>query len=105
MGLVGLDGGQRGLGVEAGQQRHVAALEQRRARPHDRPVVVERPGHDQPGAGHEAERRRPSGSTRAGSPDTISFGRPVEPPEVGAFHDGDTTSGNGLALGGAGSGR
>ena len=47
----------------------------------------------------------PSGSTRAGSPDTISFGRPVEPPEVGAFHDGDTTSGNGLALGGAGSGR
>src|SRR5579875_1274739 len=25
----------------------------------------------------------------------MSFGRPVEPPDVGAFHEGDTTSGKG----------
>ena len=30
-----------------------------------------------------------SGSSCAGSPDTISFGRPVDPPDVGAFHAGD----------------
>src|SRR5438105_15226970 len=36
-----------------------------------------------------------SGSMSDGSPDTINFGRPVEPPEVGAFHAGDTASGNG----------
>ena len=30
-----------------------------------------------------------------GSPDTISFGRPVEPPDVGAFQAGDTASGSG----------
>ncbi len=36
-----------------------------------------------------------SGSIIAGSPDTISFGRPVEPPDVGAFHAGEMTSGNG----------
>jgi hypothetical protein len=27
----------------------------------------------------------------------MSFGLPVEPPEVGAFHDGDVTSGKGLS--------
>ncbi len=37
----------------------------------------------------------PAGSMSEGSPDMISFGRPVEPPEVGAFHDGATTSGSG----------
>src|SRR5918997_1969583 len=38
----------------------------------------------------------PSGSSRLRSPDTISFGRPVEPPDVGAFQAGDTASGSGL---------
>src|SRR3954447_11124950 len=37
----------------------------------------------------------PSGSTRAESPETISLGRPVEPPDVGAFHAGDTASSSG----------
>jgi hypothetical protein len=41
-----------------------------------------------------------SRSSIAGSPDTISFGRPVEPPDVGAFHALDTTSGNGSASAG-----
>src|SRR5665213_2677644 len=36
-------------------------------------------------------------STRPGVPDTISLGRPVDPPEVGAFHDGDTASGRSLS--------
>src|SRR5271154_5136315 len=36
-----------------------------------------------------------SGSHSAGSPDTMSFGRPVDPPDVGAFHAGETASGSG----------
>ena len=36
-------------------------------------------------------------STRPGVPDTISFGRPVEPPEVGAFQDGEIVSGRSLS--------
>src|SRR5438552_8728915 len=43
----------------------------------------------------EASIAGPSSFHSAGSPDTISLGRPVEPPEVGAFHAGDVTSGNG----------
>ena len=35
-----------------------------------------------------------SRSISAGSPATISLGRPVEPPDVGAFHAGLTTSGS-----------
>src|SRR5450755_3990674 len=38
-----------------------------------------------------------SPSTKPGVPDTISFGRPVEPPEVGAFQDGETASGRSLS--------
>src|SRR5450759_5073022 len=34
------------------------------------------------------------GSINPGSPETINLGRPVEPPEVGAFHAGLTTSGS-----------
>ena len=37
------------------------------------------------------------GRSIAGSPDTISFGRPVEPPDVGAFHAGETASGSGAS--------
>ena len=37
-----------------------------------------------------------------GSPDTMSFGRPVDPPEVGAFHAVATASGNGRASASAG---
>src|SRR5216110_2500623 len=33
--------------------------------------------------------------TNPGRPDTISFGRPVLPPDVGAFHAGETRSGSG----------
>ena len=40
---------------------------------------------------------RRSGSNLPSCPATISFGRPVLPPEVGAFHDGATTSGNGAS--------
>ena len=40
-----------------------------------------------------SERR--SGSSLPSCPATISFGRPVLPPEVGAFHEGATTSGSG----------
>src|SRR3954470_10931433 len=36
-----------------------------------------------------------SGSTCAGVPDRISFGRPVLPPDVGAFHDDAHRSGSG----------
>src|SRR5581483_11170749 len=36
-----------------------------------------------------------SRSYSAGSPETISFGLPVEPPDVGAFHAGDVTSTSG----------
>src|SRR3954453_13174167 len=36
-----------------------------------------------------------SGSINDGSPATISLGRPVDPPDVGAFHAGDTASGSG----------
>jgi hypothetical protein len=35
----------------------------------------------------------------------MSLGRPVEPPDVGAFQAGDTASGSGGACGGDGSGR
>ncbi len=35
-----------------------------------------------------------SGSKRPGVVATISLGRPVEPPEVGAFHSGVTASGS-----------
>ena len=38
-------------------------------------------------------------NTPFGSPDTMSLGRPVEPPEVGAFHAGEITSGSGSAFG------
>ena len=37
------------------------------------------------------------GSTSAGDPDRMSFGRPVLPPDVGAFHDDATASGNGAS--------
>src|SRR3954462_14977342 len=37
------------------------------------------------------------GSTSPDVPDRISFGRPVLPPDVGAFHDEATASGSGLA--------
>src|SRR5947209_20060868 len=37
----------------------------------------------------------PSGSSTDGSPDTINLGRPVDPPDVGAFQAGDTTSSSG----------
>ena len=43
-----------------------------------------------------------SSSMSDGSPDTISLGRPVDPPEVGAFHAGDTASGSGPSLRSAG---
>ncbi len=36
-----------------------------------------------------------SSSIVAGAPATISFGRPVEPPEVGAFQAGEIWSGSG----------
>ena len=35
----------------------------------------------------------------AGWPVTMSLGRPVEPPEVGAFHAGEIASGSGSASG------
>src|SRR5690348_7365093 len=37
------------------------------------------------------------GSTSPGVPDRISFGRPVLPPDVGAFHDDATASGRGAS--------
>jgi len=37
------------------------------------------------------------GSTCAGVPDRISFGRPVLPPDVGAFHDLAHRSGSGAS--------
>src|SRR5689334_15192111 len=37
------------------------------------------------------------GSTVAGAPDRISFGRPVLPPDVGAFHDAAAASGSGAS--------
>src|SRR5512132_2463257 len=46
----------------------------------------------------------PSGSIRLRSPDTISLGRPVDPPDVGAFHAGDTASGSGSAPSGSAGG-
>ena len=45
-------------------------------------------------------RRRANGSTdstSAGWVDTISFGRPVLPPDVGAFHEAAATSPNGAS--------
>src|SRR4051812_50045614 len=36
-----------------------------------------------------------SSSITDGSPETISFGRPVEPPDVGAFQAGEIASGSG----------
>src|SRR4051794_6487725 len=36
-------------------------------------------------------------SNSAGSPDTISFGRPVEPPDVGAFQAGEIASGGAVS--------
>lgn len=45
-----------------------------------------------------------SRSNTEASPETISLGRPVDPPEVGAFHAGDSTSGSG-ASSTSGSGR
>src|SRR5687768_10823000 len=43
-----------------------------------------------------------SGSSSAGSPATMSLGRPVEPPDVGAFQAGDTASGSGPSSSSAG---
>ena len=72
------------------------------ARPDDRTVVVERAGHDQAAVGlDQQERRRPRRRAMAGAPATMSFGRPVEPPEVGAFHAGDVRSGCGSSAFGA----
>ena len=65
LGAVGLDGGQGALGVEPGQDRHVAAPQQRLARPHDRAVVVERPRHDEAAAGLQAQRHRALGVEQA----------------------------------------
>ena len=71
----------------------VVALQQRLTRPHRRIVVVGRPetSMQPPGA-------MPNGgvadvSNSAGSPDTISFGKPPDPPDVGAFHAGEIASG------------
>ena len=62
------------------------------------PLWYSGPGISRQPSGVDAEGgRRPSGSIEAGSPATISFGRPVDPPEVGAFHAGDVTSGRGVS--------
>ena len=37
-----------------------------------------------------------AGSITPASPETMSLGRPVDPPEVGAFHAGLTTSGSSI---------
>ena len=92
-----LDRGERCLGVEARQHHEVRAGEQRDARPDHRTVVVQRPGHQQAAVGIHPQGRAGLGVLVAGSPATISFGRPVEPPEVGAFHDGEVTSGRGAS--------
>jgi hypothetical protein len=39
-----------------------------------------------------------SRSSTDGSPDTMSLGRPVDPPDVGAFHAGDTDVGEGAVV-------
>ena len=84
---------QRGLGVELGEHHDVVAVHQARHGRGERGVVVQRAGHDVAPVAAGEQRRLASVSTTPGSPDRISFGRPVEPPEVGAFHVGDDAVG------------
>ena len=59
--------------------------------------VVERPRHERGAARLSCRSRRRVGSTSAGVESTISFGRPVLPPEVMARTCGGTTSGSGAS--------
>ena len=65
-------------------------VQQRGARPDERTVVVQRPRHERRCAVVECARTADlePARRRPGRPDTISFGRPVLPPEVGAFQAG-----------------
>ena len=97
------DGRQRRLGVEPLEQHDVTPGEQRLAGHQRRPVVVQRAGHDEAAVERRARATAAASvSMSDGSPATISFGRPVEPPEVGAFHAGDTASGSGPSARSAG---
>ena len=89
---------ERALGVELAAEHDVVAREQRGHRPDERTVVVQRAGHQVRAveSASAAAARRRDRSCPAGSP-TISFGRPVEPPDVIAFHGFDTASGNGAS--------
>jgi hypothetical protein len=59
------------------------------------PLWYSGPGMSRQPSGSTPSVGRASGSSTAGSPETMSFGRPVEPPEVGAFQAGEVTSGSG----------
>jgi hypothetical protein len=94
------DRGQRGLRVERGSSTTWLPAQQRLAAPDAGAVVVERPGHDEAAVVAQQQRRRVHRCrSSAGSPDTISFGRPVLPPEVGAFHAGEIEIGEVARIG------
>ena len=61
------------------------------------PLWYSGPGISRHPSGSTPRVGRASASMVAGSPATISFGRPVEPPDVGAFHAGEVTSGRGAS--------
>src|ERR687892_2045705 len=66
------------------------------------PLWYRGPGMTRQPSGRLRSGTGPSGSSTLGSPDTISLGRPVDPPDVGAFQAGDTASGKGLVSAPAG---
>ena len=65
----------------------------------ERAVVIERPGHDHGVIARWCDRRRCRRPVKTpGPPDRISLGRPVEPPDVGAFQIGAMRSGGGAVV-------
>jgi hypothetical protein len=105
MGLVGLDAASVASASKRGSSTTWPPWS---SAPQDHttgPLWYSGPGMTRHVRGTNRRGERASGSTRPGSPDTMSLGRPVEPPDVGAFQAGETASGSGGACGGDGSGR
>ncbi len=93
LGPVAGEIGQRRGGVEAGFDDQVVAVEEGEQRHGEWRGVVQRTGDEHGGAAGEQVVRRDVVVEAAGVVVMISFGTPVLPPDVAAFHDGLTTTG------------
>ena len=95
--LVLGDQTQRRFRVELRHDDDRRADLQRREYGDERSVVIERARHQHDVVARISQNSAIGGAATPGCPATISFGRPVEPPDVGAFHAGAMRSGRSLS--------